>query len=150
MRLLIQRVGFTRLRVENRLHAEIGPGALVLIGIRNGDTKSDADYLVKKLIHLRIFPDHENKMNLSLLDCGAELMLVSQFTLYASTKKGNRPSFLDSAKPEAALPLYQYFIEACHLLVPEKVKSGIFGADMNIELLNSGPVSILIDSQEKE
>ena len=121
---------------------------LVLLGIKSTDTKKDADYLVRKLVNLRIFSDENNKMNLALKDVGGELLIISQFTLYGDCKKsGNRPSFSDSAKPELAIPLYEYFIEECKKQVPI-VQTGIFGSDMKVSLLNDGPVTIILDSEE--
>ena len=146
MRLVVQRVKESNVKVENKIVGQINNGFLVLLGIKSTDTKQDADYLVKKLINLRVFSDQNNKMNLSLKDVNGELLIVSQFTLYAECKKsGNRPSFSDSAKPDIAIPLYKYFIEACKKQIPT-VQTGIFGADMKVSLLNDGPVTIILDS----
>lgn len=146
MRLVIQRVSSASVKVEDKIVGKVGNGFLVLIGIKHDDTKKDVDYLVRKLINLRIFSDENDKMNLSLKDTNGELLLISQFTLYAECKKsGNRPSFSDSAKPETAIPLYEYFVEECKKQIPV-VQTGIFGADMKVNLLNDGPVTIILDS----
>ena len=146
MRLVVQRVTEANVKVDNNIVGEIKKGFLVLLGIKTTDTKEDADYLVRKLINLRIFSDENDKMNLSLKDVGGELLIISQFTLYGDCKKsGNRPSFTDSAKPDIAIPLYEYFVEACKKQIPV-VQAGIFGADMKVSLLNDGPVTIIIDS----
>ena len=146
MRLVIQRVSSANVKVENKIVGQIGNGYLVLLGIKNTDTQKDADYLVRKLINLRIFSDESDKMNLALKDVNGELLIISQFTLYAECKKsGNRPSFSDSAKPDVAIPLYEYFIEECKKQI-DVVETGIFGADMNVNLLNDGPVTIILDS----
>ena len=146
MRLVVQRVTEANVKVDNNIVGEIKKGFLVLLGIKTSDTKVDADYLVRKLINLRIFSDENDKMNLSLKDVGGELLIISQFTLYGDCKKsGNRPSFTDSAKPDIAIPLYEYFVEECKKQIPV-VQTGIFGADMKVSLLNDGPVTIIIDS----
>ena len=146
MRLVVQRVTEANVKVDNNIVGEIKKGFLVLLGIKTTDTKEDADYLVRKLINLRIFSDENDKMNLSLKDVGGELLIISQFTLYGDCKKsGNRPSFTDSAKPDIAIPLYEYFVEQCKKQTPV-VQTGIFGADMKVSLLNDGPVTIIIDS----
>lgn len=146
MRLIIQRVLKSSVEVDNKIVGQIQKGFLVLLGIKITDTKKDADYLVKKLINLRIFSDENNKMNLALKDVSGELLIISQFTLYGDCKKsGNRPSFIDSAKPDVALPLYEYFINECKKQIPV-VQTGIFGADMKVNILNDGPVTIILDS----
>ena len=146
MRLIIQRVLKSSVEVDNKIVGQIQKGFLVLLGIKITDTKKDADYLVKKLINLRIFSDENNKMNLALKDVSGELLIISQFTLYGDCKKsGNRPSFIDSAKPDIALPLYEYFINECKKQIPV-VQAGIFGADMKVNILNDGPVTIILDS----
>lgn len=146
MRLIIQRVLKSSVEVDNKIVGQIQKGFLVLLGIKITDTKKDADYLVKKLINLRIFSDENNKMNLALKDVSGELLIISQFTLYGDCKKsGNRPSFIDSAKPDIALPLYEYFINECKKQIPV-VQTGIFGADMKVNILNDGPVTIILDS----
>ena len=146
MKLVIQRVSNAEVKVDNETVGKIGKGFLVLLGIKSGDTKTDADYLVRKLINLRVFSDENDKMNLSIQNINGELLIISQFTLYAECKKsGNRPSFTDSAKPEIAIPLYEYFIEECKKQIPI-VQTGIFGADMKVSLTNDGPVTIIMDS----
>jgi D-tyrosyl-tRNA(Tyr) deacylase len=146
MKIVIQRVSSANVSVDENVVGKIGRGFLVLLGIKNTDTYKDADYLVKKLINLRVFPDSENKMNLSLLDIKGELLIISQFTLYGECKKsGNRPSFSEAANKELAIPLYEYFINECKKSIPV-VQTGIFGAHMNVELTNDGPVTIIIDS----
>lgn len=146
MRLVVQRVTEANVKVDGKIVGEIKKGFLVLLGIKTTDTKEDADYLVRKLINLRVFSDENDKMNLALKDIGGELLIISQFTLYGDCKKsGNRPSFTDSAKPDIAIPLYEYFVEECKKQIPV-VQTGIFGADMKVNLLNDGPVTIIIDS----
>ena len=146
MRLVIQRVTEANVKVENKIVGQINKGFLVLLGIKSTDTQKDADYLVRKLINLRIFSDENDKMNLALKDVNGELLIISQFTLYGECKKsGNRPSFSDSAKPDIAIPLYEYFVSECNKQIPV-VQTGIFGADMKVSLINDGPVTIIIDS----
>ena len=144
MRLVIQRVTHASVTVENEAVGEIGKGFLVLLGIGPEDTESEADFLVQKLIKLRIFEDENGKMNLSIKDVNGELLIVSQFTLYADCSGGNRPSFVNAAKPEKANELYEYFIKKCKE-ENIKVEHGIFGADMKVELLNDGPVTIILE-----
>lgn len=150
MRFVIQRVSEANVRIDGSLHAEIDAGFLVLAGIEENDTQEDADWLCQKLVAMRIFSDSEGKMNLSLQDTGGEILLVSQFTLFASTKKGNRPSFIRSARPEQAIPLYEACINKLEALLGKPVKTGQFGADMKIGLVNDGPVTILMDSKQRE
>ena len=150
MKILIQRVSQASIEVEHKIHTQIKSGLLIFLGIEKDDDSSDVDYLVGKSAALRIFNDLDGKMNLSIQDVGGEALIVSQFTLHASTKKGNRPSYVKAARPEHAIPLYEYFIQKMNLELPEKVKSGVFGADMKIQLLNDGPVTIMIDSKNKE
>ena len=146
MRLVIQRVKESNVKVDEKIVGQINKGFLVLLGIKSTDTQEDADYLVRKLINLRIFSDENDKMNLSLKDVNGELLIISQFTLYGECKKsGNRPSFSDSAKPDVAIPLYEYFIAECKKQI-QVVQTGIFGADMSVSLINDGPVTIIIDS----
>ncbi|MCI8409906.1 MAG: D-tyrosyl-tRNA(Tyr) deacylase [Lachnospiraceae bacterium] len=147
MRFIIQRVTKASVTVENQVCGQIGKGYLVLIGITDTDTKEIAEKLVRKLVALRIFEDENHKTNLSLKDVEGSLLLVSQFTLYADCKKGNRPSFTKAGKPEWAEELYQYIIEQCRKEIAE-VQTGIFGADMKVELLNDGPFTILFDSEK--
>ena len=144
MRLVVQRVSNARVEVENKIVGQIEKGFLVLIGIKVGDTKEQADYLVRKLCNLRVFTDENKKMNLSLKDVNGKLLIVSQFTLYGNCNDGNRPSFIEAARPEEAIPLYEYFCNKCEQNGIE-VQKGIFGADMKVELLNDGPVTIIIE-----
>lgn len=150
MRLVIQRVHYAQVRIDGQVVGAIERGLLVLLGIAEEDTPADADWLVQKLLHMRIFGDEEGKMNRSLLDEGGNLLVVSQFTLFASTKKGNRPGFTQAAKPEVAIPLYTYFIEQAQVVLGKEVQTGRFGADMQLASENDGPVTILIDSQNRE
>lgn len=147
MKFVIQRVTNASCTVENNVIGEIQQGFLVLIGISNSDTTEIADKMVKKLLGLRIFEDAAGKTNLSLQDVNGELLLISQFTLYADCKKGNRPSFINAGKPELANELYEYIIKSCSLKIPV-VERGIFGADMKISLLNDGPFTIILDSDQ--
>ena len=144
MKLVIQRVKNASVTVEKKVVGKIEKGFLVLIGIKVGDTKEQADYLVKKLCNLRVFTDENDKMNLSLKDVEGKLLIVSQFTLYANCNDGNRPSFIEAARPEEAIPLYEYFCDECAKRGFE-VQKGIFGADMKVQLLNDGPVIIIIE-----
>lgn len=144
MKFVIQRVKNAQVDVNNKTVGRIDNGFLVLIGITHTDTKEIADYLVKKLINLRIFEDENGKMNLSLNDVKGSLLLVSQFTLYADCSGGNRPSFVEAAKPEFANELYEYIVSECKKKV-DKVETGIFGADMKVSLINDGPVTILLE-----
>lgn len=150
MRLVIQRVSEASLAIEGVVHARITQGLVVLIGIEHEDGLSDIDYLVTKLISLRIFSDDEGKMNRSIKEVNGSLLLVSQFTLHASTKKGNRPSYIRAARPEQAIPLYEKFVQSCQTVLPEQVETGVFGTDMKISLVNDGPVTICMDSKNKE
>jgi D-tyrosyl-tRNA(Tyr) deacylase len=150
MRFVIQRVSEASVKISGSLHSEIQKGFLVLVGVEESDTREDADWLCQKLISLRIFSDAEGKMNLSIQDIKGEVLLVSQFTLFASVKKGNRPSFIRSAKPDIAIPLYDYCIQQLSALLNNPVKTGQFGADMKVSLINDGPVTILMDSKNRE
>lgn len=144
MRLLVQRVSKASVKVNNKIIGKINEGFLVLLGITHEDTEKTADYLVKKLLNLRIFKDENEKMNLSIRDIEGELLIISQFTLYADTKEGNRPSFIDAAKPDYADNLYEYFVKKCK----EEgiyVQTGEFGADMKVELINDGPVTVMLE-----
>ena len=146
MKLVVQRVKNASVDVDNKTVGKIDKGFLVLLGIKSTDTKQEADYLVRKLINLRVFTDENDKMNLALKDVNGELLIISQFTLYGDCKKsGNRPSFSDAAKPDIAIPLYEYFVDECKKQI-SKVETGIFGADMKVSLLNDGPVTIIIES----
>lgn len=144
MKLVVQRVKHAKVNIEGKTVGEIQKGFLVLIGIKTGDTKEQADYLIKKVCNLRVFEDENGKMNLSLKDVGGKLLIVSQFTLYGNCNDGNRPSFIEAARPEEAIPLYEYFCEGCAKNEIE-VQRGIFGADMKVELLNDGPVTIIME-----
>ena len=146
MRLLVQRVSSAKVDVDSKTVGKINKGFLVLIGVTHTDTREIADYLVKKLCNLRVFKDENSKMNLSIKDVDGELLIVSQFTLYADCQHGNRPSFVNSAKPDMANELYKYFVEKCKREV-EKVETGIFGADMKVSLLNDGPVTIMLEKE---
>lgn len=150
MRALIQRVAQASVTVEGQLQSSIDKGLLVLLGVEDADTGEDVDWLVKKIVQMRIFPDEEGLMNNSLLDIDGQLMVVSQFTLFASTKKGNRPGFTRSAKPEKAMPLYELFVSEAEKLLGKEIATGVFGAMMEVQLLNMGPVTIWIDSKNKE
>lgn len=146
MRIVIQRVNNADVKVDNKIVGRINRGFLVLLGIKDTDTHKDADYLVNKLINLRVFTDDNDKMNLPLSSVNGELLIISQFTLYGKCKKsGNRPSFSAAAKPNIAIPLYEYFVDECKKTVPV-VQTGVFGAHMEISSLNDGPVTIIIDS----
>ncbi len=147
MRVVIQRVSRAQVRVEGKTAGEIGKGLLVLLGVGQGDTPKEADILLDKLLNLRIFEDPQGKMNLSLLEVGGELMVISQFTLYADCRKGRRPSFTDAAPPEAAKKLYDYFVAGARNRGLQ-VATGIFQALMEVELVNLGPVTIVLDSSK--
>ena len=149
MRVVIQRVTKASVTIEKQLNAEIGLGLLVLVGIEDEDTSEDIDWLCRKIVNMRIFNDKDDVMNNSLIDVNGDAIIVSQFTLHASTKKGNRPSYIKAAKPDIAIPLYEKFIETFQNQLGKKVGTGKFGADMKVELLNDGPVTILIDSKNK-
>lgn len=150
MRAVLQRVSEASVTIDNAVKSEIGIGLLVLLGIEDADEQEDIDWLVKNIINMRIFPDETGVMNRSLMDVSAELLLISQFTLHASTKKGNRPSYIKAAKPDIAIPLYQKFIESVESAMGRSIGTGEFGADMKVSLLNDGPVTIVIDSKNKE
>lgn len=145
MKLVIQRVANATVKVDGEIIGQIEKGFLVLVGIKQGDTKEQADNLIKKLCNLRVFEDENNKMNLGIKDINGKLLIVSQFTLYADCKKGNRPSFIEAARPEEAEPLYEYFKQGCRNEGIE-VQSGKFGADMKVSLLNDGPVTIVLEA----
>lgn len=147
MKLVIQRVTHASVTVDNNVIGKIGKGYMVLIGVSDTDTEEIADKMLDKMIKLRIFEDENGKTNLSLADVGGELLLISQFTLYANCKKGNRPSFIEAGAPDHANALYEYIIEKCKERV-EVVEQGEFGAEMKVELLNDGPFTIILDSQQ--
>ena len=146
MRVVVQRVKHASVTINGTVNGKINNGFLVLLGVQSTDSEQDVDYLVKKVTNLRIISDENDKMNLSLKDVNGELLIVSQFTLYANCKEGNRPSFVEAAKPDVAIPLYEYFVSECKKIIPV-VETGIFGADMKVDLLNDGPVTIIMDSK---
>lgn len=150
MRVVIQRVEEASVTIAGNRTAEIGPGLLILLGIETAEGEEDIDWLCRKISQLRIFSDAEGLMNRSVQDIGGEMLVVSQFTLHASTKKGNRPSYIRAARPETAIPLYERFVEQLALIAERPVKTGIFGADMQVALINDGPVTIFIDSKQRE
>lgn len=145
MRFVIQRVQNASVKVDGEIKGQIGKGFMVLIGVAQSDTEAEADRLIKKMLGLRIFEDENGKTNLSLADIGAELLLISQFTLYADCKKGNRPSFINAGKPDMANELYEYIISECSKHF--HTEKGVFGADMKVELLNDGPFTVILDSE---
>lgn len=147
MRVVIQRVSEAAVKIDGTIVGEISKGLVVLLGIAQEDTEQDALYLLQKLINLRIFSDADGKMNLSVQDCGGELLIVSQFTLYADTKKGNRPSYIRAARPEHAIPLYEFFLQELQKQFQGPIQTGKFGADMKVSLINDGPVTIIMDSR---
>lgn len=148
MRVIIQRVSHAKVEIEGRVSGQIEKGLLLLLGVTDGDNDQDIDFLVRKVINMRIFNDAEDKMNLSVQDVGGDLLVVSQFTLYADCKKGNRPSYIRSAKPDFSIPMYEKFLDKLRVEFPGKVETGEFGASMQVSLLNDGPVTILLDSRE--
>ena len=150
MRAVVQRVSQAAVHVEDEEISAIGMGLLVFLGIEPADVQEDINWLSKKIVNLRIFNDHDGVMNLSAMEVEAQILVISQFTLHASTKKGNRPSYIRAAKPEIAIPLYEAFIERIQTDMGKKVGRGIFGADMKVSLLNDGPVTIMIDSKNRE
>lgn len=150
MRALIQRVTHADVTIDGRINGEIGKGMLVLLGVHSTDSQEDIDWLVKKVSQLRIFDDENGVMNRSVQDIDGEVLVVSQFTLYASTKKGNRPSYINAAPPDIAIPLYETFVKTLSTTLSKNVPTGIFGADMKVSLLNDGPVTIMIDTKNKE
>ena len=149
MKIIIQRVSEASVTVDNKIVSQINNGLLVLLGIGNEDTLDDIKWLVNKLSNIRIFADNNKVMNLSLKDIKGEIIVVSQFTLMASTKKGNRPSYIKAAKPEISIPLYEEFVSHLEVVLGKKVGTGIFGADMQVSLINDGPVTISIDSKNR-
>ena len=150
MRLVIQRVSEASVTIDGELFSSIGTGLMVLVGIAEGDTPADVEWLAAKTASMRIFPDENGVMNRSVLDIGGEVLAVSQFTLMASTKKGNRPSYIHAAGHELAVPMYELYCEKLSELLGKEVKTGQFGADMKVELINDGPVTIVIDSRLRE
>jgi len=150
MRAVIQRVSQASCTVEGQSTGQIEAGFLVLLGVEENDSQEDAVWLAQKIANMRIFSDEDGQMNRSLADIGGRILLISQFTLFAQTKKGNRPGFIRAARPDKAIPLYEFMQAELEKLTETKVETGIFGADMKISLLNDGPVTILIDTQNKE
>jgi D-tyrosyl-tRNA(Tyr) deacylase len=150
MKVVVQRVSEASVTVDGQKTADIKKGLLVLVGIEDADTQEDIDWLAGKIIKMRIFGDENNVMNCSVQDIDGEIIVVSQFTLHASTKKGNRPSYIKASKPEFAIPMYENFVKALGKEFGKKIQTGIFGADMKVSLLNDGPVTIIIDSKNKE
>jgi D-aminoacyl-tRNA deacylase len=150
MKVVIQRVSKAKVKVEEKINGEIGEGLLVLLGIEDADTEEDIQWLSNKIVNLRIFNDEDGVMNRSVFEVNGNILLVSQFTLHASTKKGNRPSYIKASKPDFAVPMYEKMIKQLEADLGKKIQTGIFGADMKVELLNDGPVTIIIDSKSKE
>ena len=150
MRVVLQRVSQASVIINGETVASIGKGLLLLLGIEEADTAEDIEWLSGKIIRLRVFPDDEEVMNRSVMEAGGEIIVVSQFTLHASTKKGNRPSYIRAAKPESAVPLYNQFIKSLETMVGKPVQTGDFGAMMDVSLVNDGPVTIIIDSRTRE
>ena len=150
MRIIIQRVRNASVTIGVQLHSSIGQGMMILVGIEDDDGDEDIAFLTKKVVNMRIFDDADGVMNRSVLDIDGEILVVSQFTLHASTKKGNRPSYIRSAKPDISIPLYEKFCTELSLALGKQVKTGVFGADMQCALINDGPVTIFMDSKNKE
>ena len=150
MRIVIQRVLESSVTINGKVKSYIGSGLLILLGIEDADTDEDIKWLCQKIVNLRIFPDENEVMNKSVLDTGGDILLVSQFTLHASTKKGNRPSYIKASKPEFAIPMYEKFIKQLQQDLGKNIKTGEFGADMKVALINDGPVTIIIDSKNRE
>lgn len=150
MKIVLQRVSEASVTVDQKKVAEIQKGLLLLVGIEDADTQEDIDWLVGKIVKMRIFGDENEVMNCSVQDVDGDIIVVSQFTLHASTKKGNRPSYIKAAKPDFAIPMYENFVKTLEKEFQKKVQTGIFGADMKVSLLNDGPVTILVDSKNKE
>ena len=150
MRAVLQRVSKASVTVDGQVVSSIGDGLLVLLGIEDADGQEDVEWLAHKMVNLRIFNDENNVMNQSVVDIDGEIIVVSQFTLHAQTKKGNRPSYIKAAKPNVAIPMYEGFVAVLEQKLGKKVGTGIFGADMKVELLNDGPVTIIIDTKNKE
>jgi D-tyrosyl-tRNA(Tyr) deacylase len=150
MKIVLQRVSSASVTIDNRVVADIQKGLLILVGIVDTDRQEDIDWLVGKITKIRIFDDENQVMNLSIQDIDGEIIVVSQFTLHAATKKGNRPSYIKAAKPDNAIPLYENFVKSLELVFGKKVLTGVFGADMKVSLVNDGPVTIIMDSKNKE
>ncbi len=150
MIIVLQRVSEASVTIEGRVNGSISKGLLLLVGIEEEDNQEDVDWLAKKVTQMRIFADSEDKMNLSVMDVGGQLLVISQFTLHASTKKGNRPSFIKAAKPDKAIPLYESLISSLESQMSQPVETGEFGANMQVSLVNDGPVTIVIDSKNRQ
>lgn len=150
MRVVIQRVSHASVTIESQCKSAIGGGMLILVGIEEADEKEDIDWLCKKIVNLRIFDDESGVMNKSVLDTDGEILVISQFTLHASTRKGNRPSYIKAARPEQSIPLYEQFCHELSSSLGKEIGTGEFGADMQVELLNDGPVTICMDTKNKE
>jgi D-tyrosyl-tRNA(Tyr) deacylase len=150
MRIVVQRVSKSSVEIDNKIHSQIDKGLLVLVGVEDEDDRTDVDWLCGKVLNLRVFDDENGVMNKSVVDIDGELLLVSQFTLHASTRKGNRPSYIKAARPEYAIPLYSMFCQQLEIGMNKPVKTGVFGANMQVTLVNDGPVTIIIDSKNKE
>ena len=150
MRIVIQRVSHASVTINGICKSAIQEGFMILVGIEEADTKEDADWLTKKVINLRVFDDEQGVMNKSILDIDGNILVISQFTLHASYKKGNRPSYIHAARPETAIPIYEYFCQTLSENLGKEIGTGEFGADMKVELLNNGPVTICMDSKNKE
>jgi D-tyrosyl-tRNA(Tyr) deacylase len=150
MRIVVQRVSRASVEIEQQLRGSIGRGLLVFVGIEEADNREDVDWIAGKIVQLRIFPDEQGVMNKSCLETGGEILLISQFTLHALTKKGNRPSYIRAARPEIAIPIYEYLIQSLTSLLGKSIATGVFGADMQVSLINDGPVTIWMDSKNKE
>jgi D-tyrosyl-tRNA(Tyr) deacylase len=150
MRAVIQRVTKASVTIDNNIHSQIGAGLLVLVGIEDADTAEDIEWLSGKIVNLRIFNDENAVMNIAIKDNGGDILVVSQFTLHASTKKGNRPSYIKASKPEFAIPMYEKFVTQLNNDLGKPVYTGVFGADMKVDLCNDGPVTIVVDSRNKE
>jgi D-tyrosyl-tRNA(Tyr) deacylase len=149
MIVVIQRVSESAVKIDGKIKSQIGEGLMILMGIEEADTQEDIEWLSKKIINLRIFPDENGVMNRSVLEVGGEILLISQFTLHASTKKGNRPSYIKAAKPDFAIPMYEKMIQALEAELGKSIGTGEFGADMKVSLVNDGPVTIVMDSKNK-
>ena len=149
MRIVVQRVSHASVTIEGHCKSSIGKGMLILVGIEESDGQEDIDWLCKKIVNLRIFDDENGIMNRSILETAGEILAVSQFTLLARTKKGNRPSYIDAAKPEISVPLYEKFVQLLQKELQKEIKTGVFGADMQVGLINDGPVTIIIDSKNR-
>jgi D-tyrosyl-tRNA(Tyr) deacylase len=150
MRAVIQRVSEASVTIEGNVKGAIGNGLMILLGIEEADTNEDVEWLSGKIVNLRIFNDEAGVMNVSVKDCGADILLISQFTLYASTKKGNRPSYIKAARPDIAIPIYEQMIQQLQNDLGKPIQTGIFGADMKVALVNDGPVTIVMDTKDKE